>query len=56
MNLMNGFESHPSAFQVVIAATCFAGVAVSATCFSYVSGGTDAETSEATAHGDSNTQ
>jgi EF-hand domain pair len=38
MNLINGLESHPSAFQVVIAATCFAGAAVSATCFSYVSG------------------
>ena len=40
MNLINGLEAHPSAFLVVIGATCFAGAAVSVTCFSYVSGNT----------------
>lgn len=40
MNLINGLESHPAAFQVVIAATCLTGAAVSAICFSYVSGNT----------------
>jgi hypothetical protein len=40
MNLINGLESHPAAFQVVIAATCLTGAAVSAICFSYVSGST----------------
>lgn len=40
MNLVNGFESHPSAFQVVIAATCLTGAAVSIFCFNFVSGNT----------------
>jgi Mg2+ and Co2+ transporter CorA len=40
MNLINGFESNPEAFQVVVTSTLVAGVVASASCFSYISGST----------------
>lgn len=40
MNLINGLESHPSAFYMVVAGTCMTGVVVSASCFNYISGST----------------
>jgi len=40
MNLVNGLENHPMAFNAVIGGTCFVGVTVAASCFSFVSGKT----------------
>jgi magnesium transporter len=40
MNLVNGLESHPTAFYMVIGGTCFMGATVAASCFSFISGKT----------------